>query len=301
MLPTEHPLNTLVKRSAKGRVKKHRSPLHTLTAIFGMDPAAFEKIPAVRAHPKDRGSPPARIEIPPDKDTSKQADANATERIKVYLDGSAHGGQVGATAILKREGNPDRMLKFHLGTTRQHTVYEAELVGMIMGLHLIKTERRNKTKCALNVDNQAALVAIKSKMNKSRHYLAAEVHNIAKKLKKNGRGRRFKITFRWTAGHAGITGNEDADKEAKLVAEGECSDRADLPTCLRKQLGHSLSAARQAHNDKLKYRWAAHWAQSPWYHRLNLEDMLTPYSQTFLKYISSKKISQKAASHIFQL
>ena len=86
-----------------------------------------------------------------------------------------------------------------------------------------------------------------------------------------------------------------------MVAEGECSDRADLPTCLRKQLGHSLSVARQAHNNKLKYRWAALWAQSPRYHRLNLEDTLTPYSQTFLKYISSKKISRKTASRIFQL
>ena len=80
------------------------------------------------------------------------------------------------------------MLKYHLGTTGQHTVYEAELVGMVMGLHLIKTEQCNRVKCVLNIDNQAALVAIKSEMNKSGHYLAAEVYKIAKKLKKNGRG-----------------------------------------------------------------------------------------------------------------
>ena len=129
--PTEHPLNSLVKRSAKGQVKRHRSPLHTLTAIFGLDPPLFEKIPAVRAHPKDRGSPPARIDIPPDKDASKWADVNATETIRVYSDGSAHSGQVGAAAILKREGKADHVLKFHLGMTGQHTVYEAELVGIV--------------------------------------------------------------------------------------------------------------------------------------------------------------------------
>ena len=300
-LPAEHPLNALVKKSAKGRVKRHRSPLHTLTAIFGLDPPSFEKIPAVRAHPKDRGSPPARIDIPPDKDASKRADANATETIQVYSDGSAHSGQVGAAAILKREGKTDRVLKFHLGTTGQHTVYEAELVGMILGLHLIKTEKRNKTKCALNVDNQAALVAVKSEMNKSGHHLAAHVFDLAAKLKKSGRRGRFELTFRWTAGHVGIAGNEDADREAKLAAEGEQSGKEELPTCLRKQLGYSLSAVRQAHNEKLKLRWAAQWAQSPRYHRLNFEDTLTPFSQKFLKYISCEGISRQSASRIFQL
>ena len=99
----------------------------------------------------------------------------------------------------------------------------------------------------------------------------------------------------------GIVGNEEADKEAKLAAEGESSDKTELPPCLRKPLGHSLSAMHQAHNDKLKFRWAALWAQSPWYHCLNLEDTLTPYLQKFLKYINSENISQKAASLIFQL
>ena len=41
-----------------------------------------------KSHPKDRGSPPARIDIPPDKDASKRSDANATETIQVYSDGS---------------------------------------------------------------------------------------------------------------------------------------------------------------------------------------------------------------------
>ena len=170
-----------------------------------------------------------------------------------------------------------------------------------MGLHLIKTEKRNKTKCVLNMDNQATLVAIKSKMNKSGHHLAAQVFNLAAKLKKSGRRGRFELTFRWTAGHVGITGNKDADREAKIAAEGKQLDKDKLPTCLRKQLGYSLSAGRQAHNEKLKLRWVAQWAQSPWYHRLNLEDMLTPYSQKFLKYISCEGISQQSASHIFQL
>ena len=170
-----------------------------------------------------------------------------------------------------------------------------------MGLHLIKTKKRNKTKCTLNVDNQAALVAIKSEMNKSGHHLAAQVFDLATKLKKQGRRGRFNLTFRWTTGHVGITGNEDTDREAKLAAEGKQSGKEELSPCLRKQCGYSLSAVRQAHNEKLKLCWVAQWAQSPRYHCLNLKDTLTPYSQKFLKYISCEGISRKSASRIFQL
>ena len=63
---------------------------------------------------------------------------------------------MGAAAILKREGAPDRMIKFHLGPAKHHTVYKAELVGILMGLYLIKTERKGKVKCALSADNQAS-------------------------------------------------------------------------------------------------------------------------------------------------
>ena len=63
----------------------------------------------------------------------------------------------------------------HLGTMEQHTVYETELVGMILGLNLIKTELRSKVKCALNVDNQVVLMAIRSEMNKSGQHLAANL------------------------------------------------------------------------------------------------------------------------------
>ena len=58
---------------------------------------------------------------------------------------------------------------------------------------------------------------------------------------------------------------------------------------------------RQAHNSKLKIKWAALWAQSPRFLRLHLEDTLTPSSQKFLKYISSEKLSRKAVSRVFQL
>ena len=101
-LPQEHPLHPQIKKSAKGRVKRHRSPLHKLAAIFGITPEALEKIPPVRVQPNERGSKIVRIDIPPNKDASKVKDQEAWEPIKVYSDGSAQNGQVGAAAVLQR-------------------------------------------------------------------------------------------------------------------------------------------------------------------------------------------------------
>ena len=170
-----------------------------------------------------------------------------------------------------------------------------------MGLYLIKTEKCSRTKCVLNVDNQAALTAIKSKMNKSGQHLTAELLKITKQLTENRGNKQFQLTFRWSAGHVGITGNEDTDKEAKAAADGESSDKQDLPPCLRKRIRHSLLAIHQAQNETLKRKWTAAWHNSPRFKRLYFKDLLTPYSQKYIEYISSKSISRKTASIIFQL
>ena len=295
-LPPERPLHAPVKKRAAIFVKRHCLLLHTLTQIYGIKPSEVEKIPAVRNHPKSTSSPPVCIDIPPNKEASKRADTSATEHIKVYSDGSAHDSQVGATAILRRNSNPDRVLRLHLGTLDQHTVYEAELVGMILGLHLIKTERKNKVKCVLNVNNQVALAAIKTRMTKSGQHFAANILKQAKQLKKMGGNGRYGLTFRWSAGHVGIEGNEEADKEAKAVADRHSSDKKELPIYLRGQLSHIISAMQQAHFESLKRHWVEKWASSPRYQRLRFLDLLTPYSQKYMKYISNPDISRKTAS-----
>jgi ribonuclease HI len=124
-----------------------------------------------------------------------------------------------------------------------HTSSANYCTGMLMGLHLIKTKKGNKTGCVLNADNQAALTAINSGMTKSGQHLAAVIHNTIKKLlPKKGTNSRFRLTFRWSAGHVGIEGNETADAEAKKAVEGESSDKKDLPLYLCKPIQYSLSA-----------------------------------------------------------
>jgi len=84
------------------------------------------------------------------------------EKVQVFTDGSAIEGKVGAAAILLREGRPIRTLHFHLGSEGKHTVHKAELVGILLGLHLISTEKKGSTTFALGSDNQVGIKVFQS-------------------------------------------------------------------------------------------------------------------------------------------
>jgi ribonuclease HI len=77
------------------------------------------------------------------------------------------------------------------------------------------------------------------------------------------KGKKYSLTVRWTEGHSGIPGNEEADEEAKKAAEGTSSDPANLPKSLRKQLKCSKSALLQAENAAQKVKWRREWTGSP--------------------------------------
>lgn len=51
----EHLLHALIKKSAKGCIKRHHSLLHILASIFGINPSNIKKIPPVHIHPRKRG------------------------------------------------------------------------------------------------------------------------------------------------------------------------------------------------------------------------------------------------------
>lgn len=134
--------------------------------------------------PTKTGKLPFRISIPEDKESSARAAENATEGIQVsFTDGSAQEGKAGAAAILIRKNRPDRMLHFHLGPEAEHTVHEAELVGLLLAVHLISTESRGATTCSIAVDNQAAIRAFDSDLRRPGHHLAREFLKIANRYK----------------------------------------------------------------------------------------------------------------------
>jgi len=226
--------------------------------------------------------------------------STATEEIQVFSDGSAQNGKVGAAAILIRKDRPDRTLHFHLGTEAEHTVHEAELVGILLAIHLIGTKKRSATTCAIAVDNQAALQAFNSEMKRPGHHIAREALKNAFHVQKRRKKSNYKLTLRWTAGHFGIEGNEKADSEAKKAASGLSTLTKQLPPFLRKPLLINPSAVTRKHNDGLKKKWKEDWRASERGKKALRLDKTTP-SDKFLKTISKAGLSREGTSRIAQL
>jgi ribonuclease HI len=248
----EHPLHKPIKRKRTGKTKRHKGPIHHLAKWFEIDASKIEKIPAAAQDPLKIGKLPFDISIAENREDSIKETENATEEIQVFSDGSALEGKVGASAILMRKGRHTRTLHYHLGPDTEHTVHEAELVGILLGMHLLSTEKKGKMTTMLGVDNQAAIKAFESQLRNPGHHLAREALWIAIQMKKKRKKSNHTLTIRWTAGHEGLEGNKLADREAKEAAKGSTSDTKQLPSYLRRPLLINPAALKMAHNAKLK-------------------------------------------------
>ena len=135
-LPISHPLHPCICSAARRKVKRHPSPLHHLINFTGLNPKDIESISPVRRSP---GYNPAfKSVVPPSKETALPLAnlTNSTVPVRVYSDGSGYEGGIRASALLYINDRLARTIRIYLGSTKEHTVYEAEGVGLIMGLHL---------------------------------------------------------------------------------------------------------------------------------------------------------------------
>ena len=302
MLPKDHPLHSTVNHRNTRKVKHHHTAIHHLLDHYrvSIDPNKIKKIPATSCNPIRVHINPFTISIAKDRESLIREAANTREEVQIFMDRSAIEGKVGAAALLIRAGGTAHTLHLHLGSEDKHTVHEAELVGILLGLHLISTERRSGTTFALGSDNQAAIKAFQSNLRSPGHHLAREALRLAHQIQKRKRRTKYVLTIRWTAGHKGIEGNETVDREAKKAAEGLSSDPTRLPKYLRKSLLTNPSAVKKAHNDRLKHKWTTIWRQSARGRKMHQIDSTTP-SNKFLKAISSTNITRSTASLISQL
>ena len=71
-----------------------------------------------------------------------KADAEGNEKIKVYSNGSAQEGKVGVAAVMICPGKETHRLHYHIGLVDHHTVFEVEMVGLLLGLQLIKQRKQ---------------------------------------------------------------------------------------------------------------------------------------------------------------
>jgi ribonuclease HI len=298
LLPREHLLHKPLANKKTCNSKCHRSPLIHLRTKYDLDPNKVEKIPTTTRNPSIYGKLPFTITITEDRPSSTNETTNATEKIQVFIDGSALNGKVSAAAILLRMSSTPRILHKYLGPESKHTVHEAELVGILLALHLISIKKKANTSCMIGVDNQAAIKAFKSNLRSPGHHLAREVLCITNRLQKKRKG-SYSLTMRWTAGHKGIEGNEKVDKEAKKAAEGHSSEEKSLPPYLRKPLLINTSAIKSAYNAKLNKQWVEEWKGSINGKRDSKIEKNMP-SKSFLMAISKSNLSRDAASHIMQ-
>ena len=131
----------------------------------------MEKTPTVVRNPSKAGELPFELSIAESREDSIKEMEEASEEIQIFTDSSAMEGKVGAAAILICKGRHTRTLRLHLSPKTEHTVHEVELVGILLGLHILSTKKKNGKPAMIGVDNQAAIKAFNSELRNPGHHL----------------------------------------------------------------------------------------------------------------------------------
>ncbi|KIK80713.1 hypothetical protein PAXRUDRAFT_36112 [Paxillus rubicundulus Ve08.2h10] len=187
----------------------------------------------------------------------------------------------GAAVVLYARGKEPQTMRYHLGTAKEHTVYEAEAVGLNLAAQLLTISKDLKTPINIYVDNQAVIRSSNMFDSKPGHYLVDHFCNTIAKLQRKMKLTKTDITVRWISGHDRVEGNERADEEAKEAAKsaGNNSLRKCLPTFL-------ILAIKQEQNSITKKCWERLWAKSPRHaHTLKYDKNLL--SGSFMKLASN--------------
>ena len=258
-LPDSHPLHPMVQKTSRRGPRFHRSRLHELALAFPnarnvetIDPGT---IPST-------WTSPCTFRIAKTKDEAlAEAEELAETTVCVFTDGSGFRGEVGASAVIVGgpTGSSNITRRHHLGSLAHHTVFEGELLGTVLAIDAIREAPRAPSVTIL-LDNQAAIRALQKRRPQPGQYLVDLFYSQLGKLFKDRP--HTSIHIAWVPGHCDNPGNEAADAEAKLAAEGDslpCRKRIQM---LERPLPTSSSALKAGAHKEMLSQWKERWESS---------------------------------------
>ena len=165
-------------------------------------------------------------------------------------------------SVMYRKGRPvpAKVLRYHLGSSKKYTSFEAEVVGAILGVWLIRTEHIvGCLPISVLTDSQAVIKRTRTCKTTTAQYLIENFVTSTDGINAanvNPNSKKFKL-------HSGVQGNEKVDEEAKRAAQGDSSPQHILPPLLQGELLTSVAAVKQDFHRGLMDRWKVMWMASP--------------------------------------
>src|SRR6266481_2044876 len=273
-LPDMHPLYKPLWVAACRDIKRYRLTLHQLLHVYGINPNDYKTISVDNRAPNRWSGP--QTQIAGSWEESREDDLRDDAELCAYADGSGMDGKAGAAAVLYWRGCEVKLLRYCLGSLERYTTYEAEIVGVILALHLIQGNSEAET-VSVKLDNQAVVWALSGCKASPAQALLDIVHGLCNEWHRADRQRRKRVYISWVTGHDGVVGNERADTEAKHAVKDGSSPEDELPGKLcQGELPRSLAAARAAFKDEILKCWRVVWAGSPRQRRISKIDPKLP-------------------------
>ena len=188
-----HPLHKPAHKAVKQYVRKHCSPLHNLFEALDLDPNVIE--PIAPTHCQPNYVPFLTMLVPASKPLAlEEVIKHHHTHISIYCDSSGFEEGIGASVVMYTNLVKTKHLVYYLGPASSHTVYEGEIVGLILALHLLTSLCTTlDSYTVIGTDSQATILALNNQKLHPAHH--------------------------WTPGHVNFPLNERADELAKLAAQ----------------------------------------------------------------------------------
>jgi ribonuclease HI len=222
-----------------------------------------------------------------------------TDGVCVYGDGLGFEGGVSSAVVMKTKDGEVKSRRVYLGTMEEHTVFEAELIGLILGLDLIRSVP-HLCSATILINNQSAIHAVARPRPQPGQHL---VHLFHRTLDALHRQRcTLKLCIAWVPGHQDIEGNEAVNEEAKHTAQGD-SSALSKPLLPLHDLPISVTALKAARKKLVARQWGAEWETSQVSKHIAQADKTPPGESTLKWYADLPRrqcsiLTQLRTSHI---